>query len=234
MQLRVHLSERSANRKTGPIPITTSSSNTCPQSCPMKEKGCYAKGGPLRIHWKKVDNGERGMEWKDFLKAVQELPDGSVWRHNQAGDLVGSRNKINKQKALQLARANEGKHGFTYTHYKVDDESQAGKYNREVVKLLNEQGFIVNLSADGPAHADRLCKLGVGPVTTVLLSTETRKVSYTPEGRKIILCPAVVKEEISCAKCKLCALPMEKRKFIIGFPAHGVQKRHIDKSLEEK
>ena len=47
--LRFRLTRVSTNRKTGPIPVATSSSDTCPTTCPLLTGGCYGKGGPLRL-----------------------------------------------------------------------------------------------------------------------------------------------------------------------------------------
>ncbi len=43
----------SSNAKTGPIPVTTTSEETCPVSCPLKRNGCYADAGPLALFWRK-------------------------------------------------------------------------------------------------------------------------------------------------------------------------------------
>ena len=41
---KVRFTRISRNRKTGFIPVTTSEENTCPSSCPLKEKNiCYWK-----------------------------------------------------------------------------------------------------------------------------------------------------------------------------------------------
>ena len=70
-----HITKGSSNRKTGGMIVTTSSANTCPDNCPFKDgNGCYAYGGPLRIHWTKVSSGERGMEFEDFIVALKAIP----------------------------------------------------------------------------------------------------------------------------------------------------------------
>jgi hypothetical protein len=85
-----HLTLKSGNEKTGTMPVSTTSRHTCPSSCPLKGNGCYADSGPLGIHWAKVNRGERGMNFHDFILAVNALPKDAVWRHNQAGDLPGT------------------------------------------------------------------------------------------------------------------------------------------------
>ena len=45
-------------------------------------------------------------------------------------------------------------------------------------------------------------------------------VAYTtPEGRHVSICPASVRDDVSCATCGVCAIV--SRRTIIGFPAHG-------------
>ena len=58
----VHFKKKSGNSKVGPIPVTTSSADTCPKSCAMYDQ-CYAKTGPQSWHWNKVTAGERGGSW---------------------------------------------------------------------------------------------------------------------------------------------------------------------------
>ena len=207
----VHLTKVSTNRKVGPIPVSTSSSETCPPSCPLSEGGCYAKGGPLAMHWAKVTSGERGLQWADFLREIKSLPKGQLWRHNQAGDLAGKGGRIDGRKLSDLAKANKGRRGFTYTHKPITPSNLAK------LKSAAGLGFVVNLSANNPLHADQLSAHGL-PVVTVLPS-DAPKVSQTPKGLKVIRCPATNKGDVTCSRCGLCA--EGARDYVIGFPAHG-------------
>ena len=117
--MNIHLSLISSNKKTGLIPVSTSDRKTCPSTCPLLDKGCYAKLGHIAIHWKKVSSGERSLDWNLFLKQIKRFPKFQLWRHNQAGDLPGEDNVIDSQKMKQLVYANKGKRGFTYTHKPV-------------------------------------------------------------------------------------------------------------------
>jgi hypothetical protein len=115
---RVSLTRISHNAKTGPIPVSTTESKTCPPLCGQYDT-CYGKYGPLGIHWGLVDRGERGVDWSEFCEQVRRLPKGQLWRHNQAGDLPGDGTYIDSDALRALVEANRGKRGFTYTHYKV-------------------------------------------------------------------------------------------------------------------
>lgn len=216
----VHLTIKSANAKTGPIPVSTTSALSCPSACPLKSGGCYADGGPLAIHWRAVTAGERGLDWQSFCDEIAALPAGQLWRHNQAGDLPGLDNYINPAAMELLVKANKGRRGFTYTHKPPTPE------NLEIIRAANAAGFTVNLSANNLHQADELAATGAGPVVTILPADAPAKTT-TPAGRPVITCPAQTRDDVSCADCQLCA--RADRPTIIGFLAHGTGAKKAEK-----
>ena len=224
MKMNVHLSLKSSNAKTGPIPVSTTSARTCPPSCIFNresEGGCYAESGPLALHWRKVTEGERGMGWGAFCDAIGALPEGQLWRHNQAGDLPGEGDAIDAVMLDRLVQANAGKRGFTYTHKPMDRAE-----NRDAVQKANARGFTINLSANNLQHADQLASLEIAPVVAVVPEGTPEKTT-TPEGRTVIVCPAQTREDVSCATCQLCSR-RDRRGIIVGFIAHGTAKRKVN------
>ena len=215
----VHLTPKSANVKTGPIPVSTSSRATCPTDCAMRD-GCYAGSGPLALHWAAVSTGARGTGWTEFCADIGALPDGQLWRHNQAGDLPGDGQTVDPEALGMLVHANIGKRGFTYSHYR-------DALSLEWIRHANAWGFTVNLSENDVADADTLADTGAGPVVCVLPSTQSENLT-TPKGRRIVVCPATQRDNVSCATCQLC---QRQRSTIVGFPAHGTRKRVIDIKL---
>lgn len=213
----------SGNTKTGPIPVSTSNSGTCPDACPIKVKGCYAKYGPVGMHWRKLDKGEskNAASWTEFVKQIKGIAKGSLWRHNQAGDLVGDAVTIDKDSLVQLVNANKGKRGFTYTHY----DTIGNGLNRAQVKFANANGFTINLSGNDVAHADKLAALKIAPVV-VLMPRDADKVSHTPEGNKVVICPAENSDKVNCQTCGLCQIA--DRNYIIGFRAHGTAAKTVE------
>lgn len=217
----------SGNRKTGHMPVSTSNSATCPDACPIKLKGCYAKYGPTGMAWRNVDSGKakEAVEWPQFIRQVKALSNGSLWRHNQAGDLNGVpevANAIDAGALSALVAANKGKRGFTYTHYPV-----LGKDNEEnlsMVRDANAQGFTINLSGNDIEHADKLAATGLP--TVVLMPRDAEKVSYTPAGNKVVICPAESSDKVNCLKCTLCQVA--DRDYIIGFRAHGTAAKTVE------
>jgi len=226
-----HLTLQSGNIKTGPIPVSTSTRETCPPACPFYERGCYAKGGPLGIHWSIVTKGERGTPWEDFVFTVSQLPAGTFWRHNQAGDLPGTGNSIDTKALGQLVRANGGKRGFTYTHKPLVGDGNQETANRAAVRFSNGHGFTVNLSANTLCHADILSDLDAGPVVVVLPSGFGSR-GKTPKGRDVVLCPAQKVDGMTCNKCRLCA--KADRSVIIGFRAHGAASKAVQSIADSK
>lgn len=216
--MKFHITLKSANAKTGPIPVTTSARDTCSPSCPFMKNGCYADSGPLALHWDKVTRGERGVSFDELCAIIAKLPDGQLWRHNQAGDLPGIGDAISDE-IVPLVAANAGRKGFTYTHKPVIGDSAMIIRNRANVRVANERGFTINLSANSLAHADELAALKIAPVVVVLPADATSN-CVTPKGRKVVVCPATQRDDVSCATCKLCANASATRP-IIGFPAHG-------------
>lgn len=218
--MQVHLTLKSANSKTGPIPVSTTEKASCPPDCAMRAE-CYATSGPLALHWAAVSAGTRGTSWGQFCDTVAAMPAGQVWRHNQAGDLpVTPAGTIDPVKLGQLVHANTGRRGFTYSHHR-DAESI------NWIRHANNWGFTVNLSANDLQDADTLADHKAGPVVVVLPSDATKN-TRTPAGRAVAVCPATQRDDVTCASCQLC---QRQRDVIVGFPAHGTRKRVIDIKL---
>jgi len=217
--MKYHLTPVSRNRKVGPIPVSTSHRDTCPTSCPFLDAGCYAQGGPLSLWWgRMMKQPNVGSDWQTFVAKVRALPAGQLWRHNQAGDLPGTGDNLGVMCVDELTSANGRSRGFTYTHKPLTTQRE-----RDAIARANRDGFTINLSANSPAHADELAALEIGPVVTVLPSDQTTN-SETPAGRTIVICPAVTRDDVSCATCQLC---QRQRETVVGFPAHGSQRLKV-------
>jgi hypothetical protein len=216
--MQVNFTAKSRNTKTGPMPVSTTSADTCPAACPLAGgNGCYAANGPLGMLWRNLSNGASafGLSWSEFCAKVAALPAATLWRHNQAGDLPGTSDTLDTVALGALVKANKGRRGFTFTHKPLRRAAE-----RKAVKAANAAGFTVNLSGNNPAHADALADTDCGPVVTVLPSTVQGNVHLeTPAGRRVVVCPATYRDDVSCSTCGLCS--RANRKIVVGFPAHG-------------
>jgi hypothetical protein len=221
--MQVHLTLKSSNTKTGAIPVSTTSKHSCPPICPFKEAGCYALDYHLNMHWNKVTNEERGTSWSEFCDTIAGFKPDTLWRHNQAGDLPGQDNLIDAAKLDQLVQANNGKNGFTYTHYPIDNGS-----NLAAIQSANAAGFTINISTQDLAAADNAYNMGL-PSTVVLSKDPGASTFKSPGGNTIAVCPAQLKDDVSCKTCQLCQ--KAERKVIVGFIAHGSSKAKVIKIL---
>lgn len=221
----VHLTLKSGNEKTGPIPVSLTERSTCPDACSFKGAGCYAEGWPMRLHWDRVV--ERGTEWAEFCNRVSHLPAGQLWRHNAAGDLPGENNTLDTAALAALVEANAGKRGFTYTHKPLTRETRAA------LSEATLRGFTVNVSCDSLEAVD---DLGLALPTVVVLPMLEKgeaepKVTLTPAGHRVVTCPAQYRDT-NCAECGLCY--RADRRYAIGFRAHGFARRKVSDSVGSK
>jgi len=207
----------SQNVKTGPMPVVYSSRATCPDSCAHKGNGCYAETGPISWQWRRVDT--QGVDLDALCESIRTIPRGSLWRYGVAGDLPGPGDTLDRVALGKIVRANRGRRGFTYTH-KLSD--------LDAIREATKQGFTVNVSADSVQLADRYYSLGL-PVT-VVVPRDAPEVTYTPEGVRVVVCPAQIRQDVTCQSCGLCAVA--DRRVIVGFRAHGVGAGKIEKRLK--
>lgn len=208
----------SGNRITGDILVTTSPRASCPATCALRYSDCYAEHGHLgRWLWSHLDATPPNMPGRirvynfyQLLTIIRLMAPGSIWRHNQAGDLPHDSGRIHREKMLAMIEANHGKRCFTFTHHDVIGNAA----NRAIIKHACANGFIVNLSADNLDHADALADLDIAPVATILPADQVTNTT-TPKGRAVTICPARRTPGITCATCQICSKP---HKAIIGFP----------------
>lgn len=207
---RVIFSERSGNRKLGGIPAAIVSAETCPPSCGFYGKGCYAENHFTAQHWRRA--AADGLQWEQFVNRVRALPKGQLWRYAVAGDLPGQGDSLDLHAVGELATANKGRRGFTFTHKPLKTQAEL-----DAVRAANASGFTVNLSSDSLAQADARAALGVGPVVVVLPKGASGDIR-TPAGRRVVVCPSESRG-LTCAQCQLCS--HSGRTGIVGFVAHG-------------
>ncbi len=237
MTTNAHFTAQSSNAKTGPVAGTTISDDSCPDSCALKfrrdaagtieldaagkpRRGpCYAKHGPIGMHWSMVSSGKRGGNYRATLDNLRSVPRKRLIRHKFAGDDPHVNGAVIESDYLYKVECTGTNPHIDYTHH------EPSEHNLAVWKAGRARGFIQNLSADSVVDADR--KFDTGFPVTVVLPIDAPKVSYTPVGRKIVACPAE-SANIQCVDCKLCA---SERPYIIGFRAHGTMKKSLSESL---
>lgn len=220
--------EHSANKKTGPIGVITAEETSCPTTCPLKGKGCYAENFHLLMKWKSVSNS-----LQDILHMLMSQPFGKIVRYGDAGDLPGERDKIDLAALKSLASVARQKRMtlYAYTHKPMTKENVAA------IQSVRDH-FPINRSCEGISLADKCMKEDIAPVVCSVPSSygNNWKVIRTSSNRRIVQCPAEWNKEISCATCgngtPLCA--RMDRDYAIGFTAHGTRLTSVNKVIHEQ
>ena len=223
----VHITKKSANAKTGAMPVTTTEESSCPKSCPhLQSGGCYAKSGPVSWHWNKVSQGLRGGTWDELTTYVSKLKAGQLWRHNQAGDFFSDTNgskqyiRLDLLKSLVDANKSSGAKGYTYTHHELHT------HNLEAIKYSNRNGFTVNASCESMTQADDAIAAGIPAVCVVDNSKPVP--ARTPAGTRVLVCPAQT-SDTNCKECGICQ--QSNRKCVVAFLSHGNRANKVNDNL---
>ena len=135
--------------------------------------------------------------------------------------------RIDRYSLEQIAWANKGKRGFTYTHYPwMDETCPDEQWNRMLIQYANSLGFTINVSCETAAQVDKAVSLGLPAVITV--PSDAPNTWHTPAGNLVKTCPAVLYDNVTCASCGLCQKQTlvgpkgeTRPRHTVAFPAHG-------------
>ena len=230
----------SRNSKTGNIPVTYTDMSTCPTTCLHYRTTCFAGLGKTSLTWRRASlakeykNGNAaGLTINELAGYIRTVRIGTIFRHNIGGDLPGKGNRLNTNELQSIMNACEERNlkGFCYTHKKT--LAQIAYYRKN-----KTDNFVINLSADSIAELDNLWNTGLPLVVT--LPSDAPNVTVTPQGNKIVACPAE-RYNITCGGSKgttacggaggpLCT--RANRTFAVGFRAHASRVRMLDAKLK--
>lgn len=214
----IRLIPRSGNAKTGPIPQTYSARWTCPVRCPFRGGGCYADGVRTCKVWDSADGGARALDLAGLVEALKAVPPGVLLRHNVAGDCARpgtSELDADLVRDIVDVYAAARVRPYSYTHCVIDEKASA------CLREAAASGFVVNASVETASAADAALDQGVPACITVPdFESMPRR---TPAGRRIVPCPAQLREGMTCMRCELCA--RKGRSTVIAFAAHGTRVR---------
>jgi len=203
MERKVHWVAVSKDAKTGPVVASYSPKNTCPDTCTLKEGGCYAWGlFYLNVLGKKIADGR--ITIKSLSDALKErAASAKIVRHRIAGDVVGDvAPTIEECKEVERA----GLINIGYTHTWQEDASQPLKeYFRASCQSLDEV----------------MRARGNGWATTLIVENEGDVPSVLPNGERAYLCPAQRSKKVTCNTCTLCRVSPATAGKTVVFTAHG-------------
>jgi len=206
---KTHWISVTKDAKTGAIPVSYSPKESCPDSCSLKDGGCYAWGlFYLRILGAKIRDGK--IEIKTLTQALKERrADAKVIRHRVAGDVVGDVTGT-VQECLQVER--EGLTNIGYTHHWQSDEAQPlKKWFRASCNSIEE----MNLARS------------MGWSVAVMVPEGTPKKMMLKSGERAFMCPArhgvEGKTDITCNTCTLCKVTDKTHDKAVMFEVHGTK-----------
>lgn len=211
--MALKVSMRSANRKTGPIPVTARTGSTCPASCPLVNPetlepgdGCYGHGR-IAYHARRLGTQERAV----LKQIAREAPLGGLVRHHEVGDVMRDGRPDTRYLAqlAQLAADRPDLRHILYTHAWRELDASA-------------LPFTMNASCETREEIEDASARGFLPVVIVQDHADELIGSYV-DGRKVIVCPADTDERVTCSACGLCAKAdtPKHRRAVVAFPAHG-------------
>lgn len=219
--------EESSNSKTGPVSTTYAPQASCPQSCPLRDAGCYAEGGLVGIHTRQVNRAARAASKRQTTsaaiaaaeaRAIDKLSGQRPMRLHVVGDARTTAAARILAAAANRYMAKAGQVVWTYTHAwrtvarRAWDKISVLASTEQLsdAKLAMRQGYAVAVvvaqhPVDGKAWVDG----------------ET--------GLKVIPCPAQTRQAVQCVDCKLCWRDgwLRESGAVIAFESHGYRKRMV-------
>jgi len=214
----------SSNVKTGPIPVTMTERDSCPDTCLLKRNGCYADNFPLSLHWDRVETN--GISFDALLENIKALPDGQLWRHNVAGDLPSLAGLVDSNDFNQLVDAAKHTSPIIYTHHRLYP------HNQKLFSAARSKGVVVNASCESIGTAYSAIRSGVNAVCIMPKDAEpVTKLTHPDSGEelaRVVICPAQQRDSVTCASCGLCARDRVESKVIVGFIPHGAKSKKVN------
>ena len=190
---KIHWVSQSSDKKIGKVLASYSPKSTCPDSCTLKQGGCYAWGlFYLRLLGEKIDKGSLNKTLDVALKGVKKT--AKIARHRVAGDIVGDQVETLEEckKLEELGYVNIG-----YTHDWKTEETQILKpYFRASCQNEDE---VLEARAKGWA-------------TTIIVDENTPNKIKLSNGERAVMCPVVKQERSIKSKADNMAFSNKKEK----------------------
>jgi hypothetical protein len=215
--------ESSGNKKLGKhIAVTYASQGSCPKTCPLFQKGCYAETGPM--FWSVTSKLNKSAIKNSFEIALEEAMqiDSLSGKNHLRIHVVGDCNTADS--AEIIAKASErymSKHkkiAWSYTHNHSILREKWG--NVSILRSCHNVKQVEKAFRDGYASA------------LIFKQFPSDKTFSLTKDIRVIPCPFQTGKAESCEKCKLClqADKLHKNRLVIGFETHGVKKKQANLS----
>ena len=227
----IHWVSQSSDKKIGKVMASYSPKSSCPDSCSLKEGGCYAWG---LFYLRKLGKDiQKGIRRKSLVEAMEKMhKTAKIVRHRVAGDCVGDQKEtLEECKYIE----EKGLINVGYTHdWRSEDTQILKPYFR--ASCQNEEEVL-------EARAK-------GWGTTVIVPKGTDNKVTLSNGERAVMCPVVREEKriedtlnsmsfesrkdkqakkkemkseikINCNSCTLCKINDKTEKITVMFEVHG-------------
>lgn len=204
--------------------------SSCPKTCPLIDKGCYAKFSFVGMTVRRLDKEADGLTALEVARSEanaidnaykgKDVPQGRAMRLHVSGDsrtLKGTR-LINS--AVKRWKERGGGDCWSYTH----------AWANVPRKEWGAVSILASITSVKEVSAAR--KQGYAPA--IVVDEHLTDKAYELEGSDVkwIPCPAQTRD-VGCSDCRLCfnANRLYEGNFGIAFAAHGVKKNSIKRHL---
>lgn len=232
-ETRYHLVLNSNAHKLEGLSVYRTPSNTCPDTCPLKGKGCYDELGNCLIHRRNHDQGKyNALTVSDMvLNAIKQTT--PIIRACIGGDLAGQGNHIDWQENCVLFAGfeRENRTVILFTHKPIlwGSTSKQRQANLSAIRKVQAvaPSLAVNLSCETFEQVDLAIASGLD--AAVVIPSAAQNVLTTPDNNRVVVCPEVQGKASGCKECgggrPLCS--RKNRGYAVAFPVHGGMKNSV-------
>lgn len=194
---------------------------TCPNTCALLNKGCYAQHGNTAIHQRDSYSENDGAVFRQAVLNKDWIVPGSKVRLHVSGDIMKNGTKDGATEIdwdylnamIETAIARPDVHFYGYTHaWKMFERCPDFPEN-----------FVLNASCDTAEDVELARSLGWDTTTVVPATLEGKRYG------DMVVCPNQT-TGLTCDKCKLCF--KANRKLTVAFKAHGSGKNKVSARVE--
>jgi len=214
----------SHNKKTGAMPVTSTSSNSCPLTCGLYND-CYGKSSYTRIQWDKLD--KKGIDFNQLINLINSLRKNSPIRFNVVGDLVNNDGIVDSTKLIKLANTvkNRALDMIIYTHLELC------YLNVKAFQLAFSKGLNINISCETIEKAKKALNYGLNSVIVLPMGSINKVLKI--DDLIIVRCPNEYNSKIQCVNCMLCSKDRIKKRVVVAFTAHSTTKKRLSEKLKD-
>lgn len=208
--------ERSANSKTGLVSATYASQATCPTTCPLKGSGCYAEGGMVGMHTRKLNKSAETdpdqLAWAESI-AIAGLTGELPLRLHVVGDATTDSAARMLSGAAEFHTRKHAQPVWSYTHAW-----------REVARG-SWQGVSILASCESTQDAKLAMQKGYAAAVVVAEHKGEGGRAWMEDGVRMVPCPQQTGRSADCRSCGLCmrAESLLTVGSVIAFQVHGQQ-----------